>query len=106
MSGQTTPPAGTAPWSADGAAAAGPPAAEPPAGPHAEVRVVDAEELARLAAETVALIEHHRSELQAAMAELTALQRAVRAELRTTLAEVRALADRLDPAGAAGPGDG
>ncbi len=102
MSGQTTPPAGTAPWSADGAQ----PAVQPAQTPPSEVRVVDAEELARLAAETVALIEHHRAELQATMAELTALQRAVRSELRTTLAEVRALADRLDPAGAAGPGDG
>lgn len=102
MSGQTTPPAGTAPWSADGAPTAVQPASDPPS----EVRVVDAEELARLAAETVALIEHHRAELQATMAELTALQRAVRSELRTTLAEVRALADRLDPAGAAGAGDG
>lgn len=70
------------------------------------VRVVDAEELARLAAETVALIEHHRAELQATMAELTALQRAVRSELRATLAEVRELADRLDPSGAAVHGDG
>ena len=102
MSGQTTPPAGTAPWSADGSQSGVQPVQTPPS----EVRVVDAEELARLAAETVALIEHHRAELQATMAELTALQRAVRSELRTTLAEVRALADRLDPAGAAGPGDG
>lgn len=98
MSGQTTPPAGTAPWSAGAA----PTNSEPPQ----EVRVLDAEELARLAAETVALIEHHRGELQAAMAELTALQRAVRSELRATLAEVRTLADRLDPAGAAGRVDG
>jgi hypothetical protein len=94
MSGQTTPPAGTAPWSADGAPTAVQPVPDPPS----EVRVVDAEELARLAAETVALIEHHRAELHATMAELTAL--------RTTLAEVRALADRLDPAGAVDPGDG
>ncbi|MFZ4432742.1 MAG: hypothetical protein ACOYOQ_06030 [Microthrixaceae bacterium] len=102
MSGHTTPPAGTAPWSADGAPAAVQPVPDPPA----EVRVVDAEDLARLAAETVALIEHHRAELHGTMAELTALQRAVRSELRTTLAEVRALADRLDPAGAVDPGDG
>jgi len=98
MSGQTTPPAGTPPWSPGG----DPAIPEPPL----EARVVDAEELARMAAETVALIEHHRAELQATMAELTALQRAVRSELRATLAEVRSLADRLDPAGAAGPGDG
>lgn len=102
MSGQTTPPAGTGPWSADGAPTAVQSVPDPPS----EVRVVDAEELARLAAETVALIEHHRAELHATMAELTALQRAVRSELRTTLAEVRAFADRLDPAGTAGPGDG
>jgi len=92
----------------------------PPAAPHAdpvatgaaaietapEVRVVDADELARLAAETVALIEHHRAELQATMAELTALQRAVRSELRGTLSEVRSLADRLDPSAAAAGVDG
>ena len=81
------------------------PVAEAPAH-ETEVRVVDAEELARLAAETVALIEHHRAELTATMAELTALQRAVRSELRTTLAEVRALADRLDPSGAHVPSEG
>jgi hypothetical protein len=73
--------------------------------PAPEVRVVDPDELARLAAETVALIEHHRAELQATMAELTTLQRAVRSELRTALAEVRELADRLDPAGALDPAD-
>jgi phage shock protein A len=78
----------------------------PPPVPGVEVRVVDAEDLARLAAETVALIEHHRTELQATMAELTALQRAVRSELRATLVEVRELADRLDPAGVAVPTDG
>ncbi|MFM7509612.1 MAG: hypothetical protein ACKO5A_08700 [Actinomycetota bacterium] len=71
--------------------------------PAPEVRVFDAEELARVAAEAVALIEHHRAELEATMAELTALQRAVRSELRSTIAEVRELADRLDPAGATAP---
>ncbi|MFZ4518087.1 MAG: hypothetical protein ACOYOP_06845 [Microthrixaceae bacterium] len=47
---------------------------------------VDPEEFARLAAEVVALVEHHRDELRAAMAELTALQRTIRAEVRDAVA--------------------
>lgn len=69
------------------------------------IRVVDADELARLAAETVALIEHHRAELRATMAELTALQRSVRSELRSALAEAAQLAEALDPTGPIDPVD-
>ncbi len=46
---------------------------------------VDPEEFARLAAEVVALIEHHRDELREAMAELTGLQRTLRAEVRAAV---------------------
>lgn len=57
--------------------------------------VGDPDELARLAAEAVALIEHHRAELQATMAELTALQRQVRTEIREAVAALQEVAAQL-----------
>jgi acyl-CoA reductase-like NAD-dependent aldehyde dehydrogenase len=51
-----------------------------------------AEDLAVVAAEVVAMIEHHRDELQAAMAELTALQRTVRSEIRDAIHELDRIA--------------
>lgn len=64
---------------------------------------VDPEEFARLAAEVVALIEHHRDELREAMAELTALQRTLRAEVRDA---VTLLQEAAGAAAAAAPGAG
>mgnify|MGYP006276266927 CR=1 FL=1 len=69
---------GTSPPVADGATE-GPP----------EVRAI-----AEAAAEAVALINHHRSELRATMAELTSLQRDVRTEVR----DLVELVDRLTAA--------
>ncbi len=62
-----------------------------------------AEELALVAAEAVAMIEHHRDELRAAMAELTALQRTVRAEIRDAIHELDRIAAGV-PAAAAPTG--
>lgn len=62
---------------------------------------VTPEELARLAAEVVALIEHHREELRRATAELTALQRTVRTEIRDAVTELERLAGAELPVPAA-----
>jgi len=65
---------------------------------------VDAEEFARLAAEVVAMIEHHRAELRAAVDELTALQRTVRTEIRDAIHELDAIAaGRPEAVGATDP---
>ena len=65
----------------------------------AQVRAV-----AEAAAEAVALIEHHRAELRAAVAELTALQRDLRNEVRALAEQLGAVADELDlPATADAP---
>jgi hypothetical protein len=53
---------------------------------------VSAQELALVAAEIVAMIEHHRDELRVAMAELTALQRTVRSEIREAIQELDRIA--------------
>ncbi|MFM7062378.1 MAG: hypothetical protein ACKO04_02630 [Actinomycetes bacterium] len=57
----------------------------------AQVRAV-----ADAAAEAVAVIEHHRSELRAAVAELTALQRDLRNEVRALAEQVGAVSAELD----------
>ncbi len=53
------------------------------------------EELAAVAAEVVAMIEHHRDELRVAMDELTALQRTVRSEIRQAIHELDRIAAGL-----------
>jgi hypothetical protein len=65
-----------------------------------------ADELARAAAEVVAMIEHHRGELRAAMDELTALQRTVRAEIRDAIHELDRIAGGItdDAPGPPAPG--
>ena len=57
----------------------------------AQVRAV-----AEAAAEAVAVIEHHRAELRAAVAELTALQRDLRNEVRALAEQLGNVADELD----------
>ncbi len=64
---------------------------------------IDVAEFARLAAEVVAMIEHHRDELRVAMAELTALQRTVRSEIRDAVHQLDRIAAGL-PATDSGPG--
>ncbi len=65
----------------------------------AQVRAV-----AEAAAEAVAVIEHHRAELRAAVAELTALQRDLRNEVRALAEQLGAVSDELDlPAADAEP---
>ena len=75
----------------------------PPRGAH---DAIDVAELARVAAEVTALIEHHRGELRAAMEELTALQRTVRSEIRAAVHEldrIAAGASSTSDAGEAAP---
>ena len=57
----------------------------------AQVRAV-----ADAAAEAVALIEHHRAELRAAVAELTALQRDLRNEVRALAEQLGTVTDKLN----------
>ena len=57
----------------------------------AQVRAV-----AEAAAEAVAVIEHHRAELRAAVAELTALQRDLRNEVRALAEQLGTVSDELD----------
>lgn len=67
----------------------------------AQVRAV-----AEAAAEAVAVIEHHRAELRAAVAELTALQRDLRNEVRALAAQLGTVADELHlPVAAAEPSE-
>jgi hypothetical protein len=52
--------------------------------------------IAEAAAEAVAVIEHHRAELRAAVAELTALQRDLRNEVRALAEQLGTVSDELD----------
>ena len=61
----------------------------------AQVRAV-----AEAAAEAVALIEHHRAELRAAVDELTALQRNLRNEVRVLAEQLGAVSDEVARPGA------
>ena len=62
--------------------------------------------VAEAAAEAVAVIEHHRAELRAAVAELTALQRDLRNEVRALAEQLGTVADELDlPVAAAEPSE-
>ena len=69
-----------------------PDAAERDVGRTGNTADLDARQLAVVAAEVVAMIEHHRDELRAAMAELTALQRTVRSEIRDAVQQLDRIA--------------
>ena len=66
--------------------------------PATPAAAVDAEALARMAAEVAVSVERHRQELAAAMAELTALQRTLRSEVRSVIAELDRIAEGVAPA--------
>jgi len=59
----------------------------------ADSAMADPEELRRVGAEVVAMIERHRRELEATMAELTRMQRAIRQEARDLVQQLELLAD-------------
>ena len=59
---------------------------------------LDADALARMAADVAVSVERHRQELAAAMAELTSLQRILRSEVRSVIAELDRIAEGVAPA--------
>ena len=75
----------------------------PPAPAPVDAVPLDADQLARMAADVAVSVDRHRRELAAAMTELTSLQRTLRSEVRSVIAELDRIAEGVAPATVVAP---